>query len=402
MTAWSALAGARTEPEVLAAFASDASGIPAGSAGAVLSPTSIVEVQEAVRFAHRHRVPVVPRGAGTGLAGGAAAVDGCLLLDMTKLDAFIELDAAARLAVVQPGVVNARVSAEARPHGLMFAPDPASWESSTIGGNIATNAGGLRCLRYGTTRDSILGLSVVLADGRLLRTGGRTVKRSAGYDLTQLFIGSEGTLGVIVEATIRLQPLPSPQITALLTYNSVAAAVADVKKIARKCTPTMLELLDGGAVAAVDAARGTGFGADVRALLLVQVEDRPGNEVLLQDMAPASDAFPFAVTRDLTEATALVELRRSVLPALQQGRLILEDVCVPLPSLDTMIDAAHRHAAAAGVIIATVAHAGDGNLHPAIVVPPDAEARAWQAAEAIFRTAIDLGGTVSASTASEG
>lgn len=386
----------RISADLTAAYAGDESGLPGGLPAAVVTPRTVEHVRVALRCAAVHQTPVVPRGAGTGLSGGACAVDGCVVLDMTRMAAILELDPAARLAVVQPGVVTAAVSAAAAPHALMYAPDPSSWQSSTIGGNIATNAGGLRCLRYGVTRTSVLGLLVVLADGRVLRTGGRAVKRSAGYDLTQLFIGSEGTLGVVVEATLRLQPLPPPQLTGLLTFANVVDAAAAASHLAGTTSPTLCELMDAGVVAALDAQRGAGFGAAVGAVLLVQVDATPAAQRAVESAAAACGATELAVADGPAEAEALLDLRRAAFPALQQlGPLVVEDVCVPVPRLGEMLAAVPRLAQASGVQACSAAHAGDGNLHPVLVAPDGSQAAAWAAADAVFRTALSLGGTVS-------
>ena len=383
----------RSADDVVLPYVTDQSGMPGGRPAAVVTPRSVDEVSTALSWASRHRVPVVPRGAGTGVSGAACAVDDGVVLDLTRMDQIVEIDPAARIAVVQPGVINAAVSAAAVDHGLMYAPDPASWESSTIGGNIATNAGGLRCLRYGVTRASVLGLTVVLADGRVLQTDGRTMKRSAGYDLTQLFIGSEGTLGVVVEATLRLQPLPPPQLTALLTFADGGAAAQAAMALASEATPTLLELMDRRVVAALDAHRGTGFGGDVGAQLLVQADDTAETSRSVEAAGAAADVV-FAT--DATEARELLDIRRSVFPAVQQlGRLLLEDICVPLPQLGRTVETVGRIAEEEGVDVPVVAHAGDGNLHPVLVMSDGNEEQVRRAADRIFRAAIEVGGTVS-------
>jgi glycolate oxidase len=223
-----------TDPDIVDSYARDeaAAVVPPGRArGAVLARTAD-EVAATLRWASRHRVPVVPRGGGTGLAGGAAATDGCVIVSLARMNAIVEIDPDNELAVAEPGVLNADLDRAAAAHGLMYPPDPSSYEISTIGGNLATNAGGLRCVKYGVTRDSVLGLEVVLADGRILRTGRRTIKGVAGYDLTSLFVGSEGTLGVITSATLRLRPRPAqPPATLAASFPSFAAAARAVTDI---------------------------------------------------------------------------------------------------------------------------------------------------------------------------
>ncbi|HVB26493.1 MAG TPA: FAD-linked oxidase C-terminal domain-containing protein, partial [Mycobacteriales bacterium] len=332
-------------------------------------------------------------------SGGAIAPDGCLVLDLSAMTRILELSAEDRLAVVEPGVINAALSAAAAPHGLMYAPDPSSWETSTIGGNIATNAGGLRCIRYGATRASVLGLTVVLADGRLLRTGGRTLKRSAGYDLTQLLVGSEGTLGIVVEATVRLHPLPPPQLTALITFPGVMAAAATAAALVDTGPPPLLlELMDALHVRAIDELRGTGFGSAVGAVLVLQLDDAPDSAATLHRIADAGGASDVALTTDAAEARDLLDIRRAAYPAMQRvGRTLVEDVCVPRSRLADMVAAVEQTGADTGVLVGSVAHAGDGNVHPILVLPeePDGNDRLWAAADQIFRTALQLGGTVS-------
>jgi glycolate dehydrogenase FAD-linked subunit len=390
----------RTDPDITASYSRDeADLVPSVPPIATLAAGSADDVVAALGWASEHRIPVVPRGAGTGLSGGVATPMGALVLDLTAMNRILEIDAADRVARVEAGVVNSAVSAAAAPHGLMYAPDPSSWETSTIGGNLATNAGGLRCIRYGATRASVLGLTAVLADGRVLRTGGRTAKRSAGYDLTQLLVGSEGTLGVIVEATLRLHPLPPPLITGLLTFASTVDAAATAAALVRDGPrPLLAELIDAGHVVALDAARGTGFGSQVHAVLIVQVDDVPGAGDAVEKVATAHGATDVALTTDPAESTALIDIRRAAYPSMQQyGRTLVEDVCVPCSSLATLIDRIETIAASSEVQIACVAHAGDGNVHPVLVVPdaPDGEDRVWTAADRIFTAAIDLGGTVS-------
>ena len=390
----------RTDPAVVAAYAGDSTDLVApGTPAGVVSPRTVAEVQEVARWASATGQPLVPRGAGTGISGGAAGPDGVVVVDLTRMDAVLEVSAPDRLAVVEPGVVNAAVSAAARDLGLMYAPDPSSWEASTIGGNIATNAGGLRCVRYGATRAAVLGLTVVLADGRLLRTGGRTAKRSAGYDLTGLFVGSEGTLGIVVGATLRLVPLPPPLATALLTLpTTTQAAAAASALVAGGPNPSLLELMDHGHVVAIDAYRGTGFGPEVRAVLVVQVDDRDGAGAAVEAIARGHGATDVAVTTDDGQARDLLDIRRAAYPAMQAvGRTLVEDVCVPCSRLAELIEQVEAVAAQTGVQVACVAHAGDGNAHPVLVVPSgdDAMDRLWDCADRIFRSALALGGTVS-------
>jgi glycolate oxidase len=370
---------------------------------------STEEVRQVVRACAEQGVPVVTRGAGTGLSGGANAVDGCVLLDLSRMNRIVEIDTDNLVAVVQPGVVNDDLKAAVAEHGLWYPPDPASAPWSTIGGNVATNAGGLCCLKYGVTRDYVLGLEAVAGGpageyGTAVRLGRRTTKGVSGYDLTGLFVGSEGTLGVITEVTLRLRPArrESPR-TVVGAFDDVVAAGAAVAESTRRgLLPAALELLDRTSLRAVEEWKHLGLSADAEALLLAQI-DSPGAAGDAEAAAMA-DAFRFAgatwteQSTDEFEAEALFAARRLAYPALERlGPVLTEDVCVPRSAVPGMLTAISEIAARYGVHIATVAHAGDGNLHPLIRTPAGDEAArdAAQAAfEEILAAAIAAGGTV--------
>ncbi|MBK1783712.1 FAD-binding protein [Prauserella sp. ASG 168] len=396
-----ALPGGRwsTEPSVLAAHATDRSGLPAqGAPAVVVFAEEVDDVRLVLRLAHAHRTPVVVRGAGTGLAGAATATGGEIVLSTARLNRILELSAPDQLAVVQPGVITAELDSAAAEHGLRYAPDPASVAISTIGGNIATNAGGLRCAKYGVTRDSVLGLDVVLADGSLLRTGRRTVKGVAGYDLTGLFVGSEGTLGVVVAATLRLRPVPRSTATLSAHFATVAdAAAASSALTAAGLQPAVAELLDGANLEAIDAAQGTALRERGAAWLLVQT-DGTGAEA---EAALAEDVLtPFArsVRRasDVAEAERLLEVRRLALPSLERrGRVLIEDIAVPRSLLAEAVDEIAAIGRRHDVRVATMAHAGDGNLHPIFGYDgPEVPDAVTRAADEVFRLALRLGGTL--------
>lgn len=397
-----------TDGPLLDAVREDRSGwVSEHPALAVVHAASVDEVQEAVRIAAATGTPVVPRGAGTGLAGGAIASRGATVLDLTRMNRILELDDVDELAVVEAGVLNGDLDRAARERGLWYAPDPASRAISTVGGNIATNAGGLLCAKYGVTRESVLGLAVVLADGTLLRTGHRTIKGVTGYDLTALLTGSEGTLGIIVEATVRLRPIVSGEThTVAAAFPDVeAAGVAAAGVAAARIRPALLELIDAVGLARVaehlgpDALAGT----PVAAL-------EPGETFLLAqtdagDAADEADAIArvFAeaggrVTRSTDAATGerLLDIRRAMHPALaSRGRVLIEDVAVPRSRLPEMFRAIARVGERYGVEIPTLAHAGDGNLHPNFVFEGDeVPDHVWAAADEMFRAAVRLGGTL--------
>ncbi|MFC4504406.1 MULTISPECIES: FAD-binding oxidoreductase [Streptomyces] len=386
-----------TDPRTLADRAVDRSGLrPDGLPLAVVRAGSTQDVTVTLRHAHALRVPVVPRGAGTGLSGGATAGEGALVLDLSGMDRIQELSAEDQLAVVEPGVVTADLDRAAAGYGLRYAPDPASAAWSTIGGNIATNAGGLRCAKYGVTRDSVLGLEAVLADGTVVRTGRRTVKGVTGYDLTALLTGSEGTLAVITSATLRLRPVPVATATVAAYFADFETAAEASQAIGRAgVVPALAELVDGPVLAAVDPALRT-RGA---ALLIVQ-SDGAGAAVEAAAVAEAvaRAATSVETTQDPAEAEALLAARRLALPALERlGRPLIEDIAVPRSRLAEAAREIRAISARHDVPVFTIAHAADGNLHPIVVVDPSLDRlpdAAWEAAGEIFALALRLGGTL--------
>jgi glycolate oxidase len=395
--------GLVTDPDMLDAHRHDqADWAPAGHPRALVRPGSTAEVQAVLRVATAHRVPVVARGAGSGLSGGANAVDGCLVLSLARMNRILEIDRRALLAVVQPGVINGALKAAVAEQGLWYAPDPASWEFSTLGGNLATNAGGLCCVKYGVTGDAVLGLEVVLADGSVVRTGGRTVKNVAGYDLTRLFVGSEGTLGIITEATLRLRPRPPRATTLLASFPSLTGAGVAVTDIMAGTRPSLLELMDRTTVRAVEAARPMGLDGEAAALLLARSD--AGGEQGVEECArmaavcEAAGATFVAQSADEAEGELLLGARRFAFPALEKlGTTLLDDVGVPLSRIAELLAAVEGIAAQRGVLIGTFGHAGDGNMHPTLVFDrnnPDAVARAQAAFDDILRVVGELGGTL--------
>jgi glycolate oxidase len=400
-----ALRGAVTDvstiPADLAAAAVDRSGArPDGLPLALVRALDVADVQATLRLAGEHGVPVVPRGAGTGLAGGALAGRGAVVLDVSGLDRIVEIDADDELAVVEAGVVTADLDRAARKSGLRYAPDPASAELSTIGGNIATNAGGMRCVKYGVTREAVLGLEVVLADGRVLRTGRRTVKGVSGLDLTGLFVGSEGTLGVVVGATLRLRPLPERTLTAAAAYDSVeAAAQACSELIRERHEPSLLELLDGATLAVIDRAYGSDLATRGRALVIAQA-DGPAAEAEIAAIAGilGQGATWSELGVDPESSERLLFARRMALPSIERfGRALIEDICVPRSRLADAFRGVERVARDHDVDIYAFAHAGDGNVHPIVAydaAAPEPPGAVRRAGDALFALALDLGGTV--------
>jgi glycolate oxidase len=392
-----------TDPDVMDSYRRDQTPVVTpGMPLCVVLAHNTADVAATLAWAQEHRVPVVPRGGGTGLAGGASASDGCVVLSTAAMTGDIEIDAANEFAIAAAGVLNADLDRAAATHGLMYAPDPSSWEISTIGGNLATNAGGLRCVKYGVTRDSVLGLEVVLAGGRILRTGRRTMKGVTGYDLTSLFVGSEGTLGVITSATLRLRPRPASYPTTLAAgFPSFAAAARAVTAIiAARIRPSLLELMDKVTLRAIDDWKHTGFGDSVQALLIAQDDSDAAIQgaARMRDLCLAEGATMAEVSDSEAESRQLLELRRMSYPAVERlGIGLVEDVCVPRTRLPDMVERIEQAAARHGVFIATVAHAGDGNLHPVFVFDrglPEVPPPVWAAADEVFRAALELGGTL--------
>jgi glycolate oxidase len=379
--------------------------LEAGLPGAVALPVSTDEVAALMRLASRHRVPVVPRGAGTGLSGGAAGIEGALTIAVTRMNRILEIDRDNLCVVTEPGVINAELKAAVAREGLFYPPDPASYESCSIGGNLGTNAGGLCCVKYGQTRDWVLGLEVVLADGTVIRTGGRTVKDTAGYSLTHLIVGSQGTLGIVTEATLRLRPLPGPRSTMLAFFSSLAAAGDAVAAMTRAgIVPVTLELLDHETILAVDDADNLGLDRAAAAMLLVE-SDAPGAAATgeldeAEKAIDAAGATSIVRAQDAQEADWLRQARRQALRALErQGTVRMEDVGVPRARVPELLAAIERIAAAHEVRCATFGHAGDGNLHPNLIFDrddPNAAHLTHVVRDEIFRAALDLGGTVTA------
>lgn len=391
-----------TDPDIVATYSADQSQFTDRALPlAVAMPRTTAEVAACVRAAHQHGIAVVPRGAGSGLSGAANAPAGALVVSLHRMTAIRELDTDNKLVVVEPGVITADLREHVRKAGLYYPPDPGSVEFCTIGGNVATNAGGMCCVKYGVTGDFVLALECVLADGRIMRTGRRTVKGTAGYDLTSLLVGSEGTLAIITEITLRLLPAPRTPHTLVAAFPTLEGAGRAVAGISRAgITPSMLEILDRTTVKAVDDMTRMGIGDDTAALLLIQHDgDNAGHALAdIERHCTTHGAMEIVVSSDPAEAEMLLEARRQALPALERlGDWLLDDVCVPCSRITDLIAAIENIAQQVGLTIGVFGHAGDGNLHPTVIydkTDPSSRDAALEAFNAITQKALDLGGTI--------
>ncbi|MET0283466.1 MAG: FAD-linked oxidase C-terminal domain-containing protein [Polyangiales bacterium] len=391
--------GLITDPEVIEGYRRDRTtwaepGVPL----ALVRPRSTYEVQAIARWSTKHRVPLVPRGAGSGISGGATASDGALIVSFERMKQIVELDSVAMLARVQPGVMNAELKRAASEQGLWYPPDPSSFEISSIGGNVATNAGGLCCVKYGVTADYVLGLEAVLSDGSVVRAGSKSRKDVAGYDLTKLLVGSEGTLALITEVTVRLRRRPPPSRTLVATFDTLETSGAAVAAIVRTADASLLEIMDRATLRAVERHAQLGLDVGAAAMLIAQTD---AGDRELQQIAAACEAVggrDLVVSETETESRLLLAARRLAYPSLEKlGDVLVDDVAVPISRLAEMFARIEQLAARTGAHIATVAHAGDGNLHPLVVFDrrdPQDEARALSVFEQLMDDALALGGTI--------
>ena len=390
-----------TDPAAMGPYQQDRAFDPnAGMPIAVVLPLTTEHVQVTMQWAAKHRIPVVPRGAGTGLSGGATAVSDGIVLSTERMRS-INVDAVTRTAVVQPGLLNAEVKAAAAQAGLWYPPDPASYEICTIGGNAATNAGGLCCVKYGVTSDYILGMEVVTADGRVVRIGGPRLKDVAGLSMLKLFVGSEGTLGIITELTLRLLPAAPPARTVVGWFSSSGDAAAAILEVASSIRPSMLEYMDATSINAVEDVLDMGLHRHASALVVARSDDQSPSGAEVTTMLAAFQqhgAFEAFEVADQQEGERFAHARRIAIPSVERlGTLLLEDVGVAIPRLGELILGVEKIAEARDVVIAFIAHAGDGNTHPLIVFNPDdadMKERAYLAYGEVMDLAIELEGTI--------
>lgn len=392
-----------TDTDVARTYAVDSStGSTAPASFTVVRARDLDDVVAVLEHAHATGTPVVPQGARTSLTGGATASEGCIVLNTEGLDAIRDIDLVEGHAILGPGVVTASLKRAVAAEGLFYPPDPASAETCTVGGNVATNAGGLCCIKYGVTADYVKALQVVLPGGEVMRTGHLTAKGVAGYDLTGLFVGSEGTLGVVTEIVAKLIPAPGPALTALATFDSLDAAVGAIIALrADRHRPCLLEILERASIAAIQDFGDYGFPLDSEAVLLVQ-SDRLGHTaedvMRYADVLAAAGAVEVAVAEDQQEADALMAGRRALNTAYEaRGARLAEDICVPVRRLAEFIRAGQAVAARRGVEITLSGHGGDGNLHPSFFFDPADPAslhRAEAAFDELVGVGLSLGGTI--------
>ncbi len=365
---------------------------------------STEQVSQVLKLANRERIPVVPRGGGTGLTGLAVPVNGGIVLDLNHMNKIVNVSIEDRLAVVQPGVVYDDLSRALDPFGFFFPPDPASSQVCTLGGNVATNAGGVKGAKYGTTRDYVLGLLLVLPDGRIMRTGSQCIKSVSGYDLTKLFVGSEGTLGVITEITLKINPKTTASTTAMAAFDDLGDAGRAVSETMHSgVLPAVLEILGKEALIAIN--RNTDLNLpEVDAILLVETDGYTQEETDYQvkkvlEVFKRNNAREIKQAKTNEEAEGLWEARKSAYAVLARlnTHQVLEDVTVPMSQIADALIGIRKISEKYDIMIATYGHAGDGNLHPQFVYDgydPDVVERKKAASAALFKLAIDLGGTL--------
>ncbi len=371
---------------------------------AAVWPTGAGQVSEILKLASKNGFPVVPRGAGTSLAGLAVAIRGGVILDMGRMDKILEINIEDRLAVVQPGVVYADLDRALVPHGFFFPPDPASGAVCTLGGNVATNAGGIKGAKYGTTKDYVLALEVVLADGRILHTGSRCMKTASGYDLTKLFVGSEGTLGVITEITLKINPKPPLVSTSMATFEDLGDAGRAINQIMYSgILPSALEVVDKQTLVAINQNSDLDL-PEVEALLLAETDGYTREETEFQmdkiiKIFEKNHASTVQRSKDQTKAQALWTARKAAYGVMARVNynLFVEDLAIPMSKVPDMLRKISGLAKKYDLKIPTVGHAGDGNLHPGISfdgTDPDEVKRVEKASRELFEKVVELGGTL--------
>lgn len=399
------------DPDVVTAHSKDrAVFAPIGAPRALVRARSTADVQATLQFAHEHRVPVIPQGALTGLSGGANGVDGAILLNVAGMNRILDIDTVEQTATVEPGVLNRGLKDALVEHSLSYPPDPGSVDISTLGGNVATNAGGLCCVKYGVTKDYVRRLTVVLADGSLTTVGRPTAKGVAGLDLASLFVGSEGTLGVVVEIVVELIPTIPDPITGVALFDDIRDAARTITEfMSSGATPSLLEILDGQSIACINDYGDFGLPEGAAAMLLVQangdgsLERAAADLAVFERIAESQGATEVTISDDPADSEMFIAARRSVGHALEKyavahgGGELVDDVCLPRAALAEFFTRMRSIADEHDVLIAVAGHAGDGNMHPNVLFDaqdPSSVARAYAAFDAIMAMGLALGGTI--------
>ncbi len=394
-----------TEEADLAAYSYDAAVVKPVMPGIVVRPTHVHDIGSIIKICNHHKIPLTVRGSGTNLSGGTVPAPGGVVLLTNGLNNIHEINQEDMYAIVEPGVITANFAAAVEKKGLFYPPDPASQSVSTLGGNISENAGGLRGLKYGVTRDYVMGLEFFDAEGELIKTGARTVKCVTGYNLTSIMVGSEGTLGVISKIILKLIPLPKHRKSMMAIFDDIYKGSETVARIiAERIVPATLEFLDQFTIKAVEEYSHAGLPVEAQALLLIEVDGHPAQieeeAQIIQKICRKMGAREIWLARNLKERDKIWEARRSALSALAKLRptVILEDATVPRSKIPKMIEAIQNISKKFDLPIGTFGHAGDGNLHPTVLTDrrnKEEWNRAEKAIEAIFERAIELGGTLS-------
>jgi len=395
----------RDDQETLVTHSYDATPMLQSLPDAVVYPETTAEVQSILRLANEHRIPIIPRGAASNLCGGTVPVQGGIVVAMSRMNKLLELDTDNLTATVQPGLNTKKFHQEVERRGLFYPPDPSSMVISTLGGNIMEGAGGLRGLKYGTTKDYVIGLEAVLPSGEMIRTGGKLYKDVAGYDLTKLLVGSEGTLALITEATLKLLPAPGVRQTMLVAFADIYGAARAVSRIVgARIIPATLEIMDQATIRVVEDYNHIGLPTDAQAILLIEQDGQELEHVKkdmndIKNICATEGATDIRMAQDEVEAEQLMMARRSALSTLARisPTTILEDATVPRSAIADMILAINRIAEKYRVNICTFGHAGDGNLHPTCTTDARNEEEIHRVEEAfaeIFEEAISLGGTI--------
>jgi glycolate oxidase len=392
-----------TQPEDLLCYGFDASGLEAAPS-AVVWPQDVDDVVKVLNFASAHNVPVIPRGAGSGMTGGAVPSKGAIILSLERMNRILEIDRENMTALVEPGVINGKFQRELERHRLFYPPDPASMNFCTIGGNVAENSGGPRALKYGVTRDYVMGLEAVLPDGRIIHTGVKTAKGVVGYDLTRLLVGSEGTLAVVTKIRLKVLPMPDEIITLLALFRDVEKSGDAVRLIlGQGIIPRTLEFLDSGAVHAVEKYSPVGFPRDASALLLIELDGHP--QGIVKEAERVTEVCrklggEVIMAEDEQARERIWKARRAVSPALYHLKpaKISEDIVVPRNKITEMLRILKRLGEDSGITIINFGHAGDGNIHVNLMIDRNDRSeyeKAQKLVGEIFRATLELGGTIS-------